>query len=164
LTNMSQKHEKIWSVSEIRNLVDKGMPRCICGEILRAEGVQHYGPHDGGIHLEGYAEKRWVYIHCVCGYDMALWKVANEIKNNLENPEQLKKLEKEKNEMSDWSSTKIVKEERDHYSGIHCQHPDCETHPELMTIYWVDGIPIGRVCIKKGGWSRLDQAFQGRAF
>ncbi len=56
-----------------------------------------------------------------------------------------------------WNGKTIVKEVRESYNGIRCQHPTCKTHPLLKNIFWVDGnIPIGQHCIKKGSWTRLE--------
>lgn len=75
---MSEKKKYI-NLDELAELIDEKKPLCICGKELKGSGLNHYGPHDGGIYVEGYAEKRWVYITCSCGYDMALWKIEREL-------------------------------------------------------------------------------------
>lgn len=50
-----EKHEKI------------GRP-CFCGAKLKASSVECY-THDGGVEVEGYPEKQWVYLVCgSCGH------------------------------------------------------------------------------------------------
>lgn len=75
-----QIYPKVVNLESLANLIDKKKPVCICGNVLKGSGLSHYGPHDGGVLVEGYNEKRWVYVHCSCGYDMALWKIENELK------------------------------------------------------------------------------------
>jgi len=67
------------NLKELAALIDEKKPICLCGKTLRGSGLQHYGPHDGGVLVEGYSEKRWVYVHCRCGHDMALWKIMREL-------------------------------------------------------------------------------------
>ena len=56
----------------------------------------------------------------------------------------------------------VTKEDKGHVSDIRCQHPTCKTHPLLRYIYWVDGVPIGSVCAKKGRRETLE-AFKEEA-
>lgn len=35
--------------------------------------------HDGGIWLENYEKKQWVFVTCPCGYDSALWKLLKQL-------------------------------------------------------------------------------------
>ena len=71
---------KAINLESLARLIDEKKPTCICGRTLKGGGIDHYGPHDGGVHVEGYTEKRWVYVHCSkCGYDMALWKIMREL-------------------------------------------------------------------------------------
>lgn len=68
------------NLESLARLIDEKKPTCICGEALEGSGIEHY-PHDGGVLVEGYADKQWVYIHCSeCGYDMALHKIMRELR------------------------------------------------------------------------------------
>jgi len=50
-----------------------------CGRTLFINSIHSYD-HDGGLPVQGFAEKQWVYFHCKrCGYDSALWKVLNRL-------------------------------------------------------------------------------------
>lgn len=71
---------KMINLETLSELIDEKKPTCICGKTLRGSGLEHYGPHDGGVNVEGYTEKRWVYVHCpYCDYDMALHKIMREL-------------------------------------------------------------------------------------
>lgn len=144
--------EKVLSLAEIGDIIDKHNLPCTCGATIQGSNIDCYGPHDGGIKVKGYADKQWVYVNCPkCGYDWALWKLLNKIKP----PEDAPETEK-------WNGSSIRKEDKGSISNIRCAHPTCKTHPLLRWIYWVDdNIPIGQVCIKKGAWGTLD-SFLGR--
>lgn len=66
------------TLSNIADLVDEKKPTCICGKTLLGGLIKNY-PHEGGIKVKGYKRNQWVYIHCRCGYDMALWKIKREL-------------------------------------------------------------------------------------
>ncbi|MFH2110982.1 MAG: hypothetical protein ABIJ47_06960 [Candidatus Bathyarchaeota archaeon] len=71
---------QILSLERLAALIDEKRPRCICGATLQSSHIRHYGPHEGGIHVEGFEEKRWVYVKCsTCGYDVALHKIWREL-------------------------------------------------------------------------------------
>ena len=63
---------------QIADLIDEKEPKCICGKTLEGGLLKNY-PHDGGIQVAGYKRKQWVYVHCRCGYDMAVWKIKREL-------------------------------------------------------------------------------------
>lgn len=68
--------EQTLSLERLAALIDEKHPMCICGATLQGSQVRHYGPHEGGYHVEGFEEKRWVYVTCAsCGYDVALHKI-----------------------------------------------------------------------------------------
>ena len=68
------------NLMKLRALIDEKKPTCICGTTLKGGGINYWGPHDGGVHVEGETEKQWVYVHCSkCGYDMALHKILREL-------------------------------------------------------------------------------------
>ena len=51
-----------------------------CGYRFNIGDIRNY-PHKGGIKVDGFIEKQWVYMRCVvCGYDWALWKLEAQIK------------------------------------------------------------------------------------
>lgn len=76
---MSQ--EQPLDLEKLATLIDEKKPTCLCGKALKGSGVDYWGPHDGGIYVKGEKEKQWVFVHCdKCGYDMALWKIARELK------------------------------------------------------------------------------------
>ena len=53
--------------------------RCLCGYRFKAGDVRCY-PHSGGVDVDGFEGRQWVYFHCPrCGYDMALPKILNQI-------------------------------------------------------------------------------------
>lgn len=56
--------------------INTAEPHCSCGAVLHGSDLRHYGPHLGGIYLEGFPEPRWVYVTCGrCGYDIAIRKI-----------------------------------------------------------------------------------------
>ena len=59
-------------------------------------------------------------------------------------------------ETKKWDADSIRKEDKGRISGIRCQHPTCKTHPLLRRIFWVNGVPIGSICVKKGRWNMID--------
>ncbi|MFH2111886.1 MAG: hypothetical protein ABIJ47_11580 [Candidatus Bathyarchaeota archaeon] len=74
--------EQVLSLERLVALIDEKRPTCICGKVLKGSGLDLWGPHDGGYHVEGFEEKQWVYVHCEnpkCGYDMALPKIWREL-------------------------------------------------------------------------------------
>ena len=34
--------------------------------------------HNSGIAVYGFDEKQWVFWHCICGYDSAVWKILKQ--------------------------------------------------------------------------------------
>ncbi len=72
--------EQVLNLEKLAALIDEKRPTCICGATLHGSDICHYGPHDGGHHVEDFEEKRWVYVTCArCGYDMALHKIWREL-------------------------------------------------------------------------------------
>jgi len=62
-------------LKEIGNIVESLQFNCWCGEPIKAEHVHSYN-HQGGIEVEGFEKKQWVYFVCPgCGYSWALWKI-----------------------------------------------------------------------------------------
>ena len=63
------------NLREIGEAVERLGFLCWCGEPIKAEHVHSYD-HQGGIEVEGFANKQWVYATCPkCGYSWALWKI-----------------------------------------------------------------------------------------
>lgn len=63
-----------------RKIEESGIKCRWCGGKIPAANIHSYN-HKGGIEIEGFNEKQWVYFHCVkCNYDWALWKLENLIK------------------------------------------------------------------------------------
>jgi hypothetical protein len=75
------------NIAKLMKEIDESKPLCICGKHLKGSGVDWYAPHSGGVYIDCETQKAWVYITCQCGYDVALWKIQNEI--NLQKCEQL---------------------------------------------------------------------------
>ena len=68
--------EQVLSLEKLVALIDEKRPTCVCGATLHGSHIRHYGPHEGGYHVEGFEEKRWVYVTCPrCGYDWTLHKI-----------------------------------------------------------------------------------------
>jgi len=82
------QEQQLFTLSEIASrLIQKGA-KCSCGYYFTERDIRCY-PHPAGIPVAGYPEKQWVYFACPkCGYDIALWKVLNQIalQNDLERP------------------------------------------------------------------------------
>jgi len=76
---MNTQHDVI-DLKELAALIDAKQPTCICGLKLTGAGLSHYVPHDGGYWVQGLPVKAWIYVHCQCGHDMALWKIVRELK------------------------------------------------------------------------------------
>ena len=84
--------DKIYSLSEIGDIVEKAQVECDCSTwkygnrrkvLLKGRNIESYD-HDGGIPVQGFKEKQWVYVHCdACGYDWALWKILNRMKRKV---------------------------------------------------------------------------------
>lgn len=71
---------KKYSLAEIGGLIGKEELHCDCGRVIQAGDVDRWGPHDGGIEIEGFAEKQWVFFHCAkCGYDWSLVKLLHKV-------------------------------------------------------------------------------------
>jgi hypothetical protein len=50
-----------------------------CGTGFRPDDILGY-PHDGGLYIEQYKMKLWVFGRCrKCGYDTAWWKLGRSI-------------------------------------------------------------------------------------
>ena len=73
--------EQVVSLERLAAQIAEKRPTChFCNTVLRGSDIGHYGPHDGGYHMEGYDEKRWVYVTCHgCGYDWSLWKLESDL-------------------------------------------------------------------------------------
>ena len=72
--------EQVLSLEKLAALIDEKRPTCICDAVLHGSDIGHYGPHEGGYDVNGFNEKRWVYVTCArCGYDMALPKIWREL-------------------------------------------------------------------------------------
>jgi hypothetical protein len=71
--------EQVLSLDKVRAWVDEKQFTCRNCEktVLRGCNVGHYGPHDGGYHVEGFSEKRWVYVTCRgCMWSLSkLWRL-----------------------------------------------------------------------------------------
>lgn len=90
------------TLQEVRDFIDDNQIHCSClKEILSGYNLKHYEPHEGGIQLEGYPSKSWVYVHCdSCGYDWALHKLVNRATSIKQNPS----LRRERNEVREGRS------------------------------------------------------------
>jgi len=72
--------ENIINLTKLAELIDEKQPHCICGAKLYGNALRHYGPHIGGYTVEGFTDKRWIYVTCSqCGYDVALHKIEEEL-------------------------------------------------------------------------------------
>ena len=72
--------EQVLSLEWLAARIDEKRPLCPCDAVLHGSDIRHYGPHDGGYHVEGFEEKRWVYVTCArCGYDNSLPKIWREL-------------------------------------------------------------------------------------
>ena len=61
---------------DIRDFVRNNQKTCLCGNPLENNPIISYD-HDGGIDLDGYEKKQWVYFACRrCGYDYAANKIV----------------------------------------------------------------------------------------
>ena len=50
-----------------------------CGAPITADIVLCY-PHEGGVEVDGFDEKQWVYFRCTgCGCDWSLQKLCNQL-------------------------------------------------------------------------------------
>jgi len=67
------------TIEEIEVVIYEHIKECpTCGGEMDYD-MQMY-PHDGGIEVDGYEGKQWVYFECKdCGYCWALWKLLNRI-------------------------------------------------------------------------------------
>ena len=64
---------------EIGEQVEALGGRCLCGYLFKADDIRCY-PHPGGVEVDGFEERQWVYFHCPrCSYDMALWKILDRV-------------------------------------------------------------------------------------
>jgi len=65
------------NLAEIGATLDKARPECDCSNSLVGATIHIYN-HDGGLQVDGYSEKQWVYLHCSkCGYDWSIWKLLD---------------------------------------------------------------------------------------
>ena len=73
--------EQVLSLKRLVARIDEKRPTCrSCGAVLYGSDIGQCGPHDGGYHVEGFEEKRWVYVTCAsCGYDNSLPKIWEEL-------------------------------------------------------------------------------------
>ena len=73
--------EQVLSLERLAAWIDEKRPTCgYCDAALRGSDIGHYGPHEGGYHVEGLEEKRWVFVTCHnCGYDTSLHKIWREL-------------------------------------------------------------------------------------
>jgi len=73
--------EQVLSLERLAALIAEKRPTCgYCDTVLRGCDLRHYGPHPGGYHVEGFDERRWVYVTCHgCGYDWALSKLWRDL-------------------------------------------------------------------------------------
>lgn len=65
------------SEKDIQMKIDKYPFKCSCGKEL-PKRLESYD-HEGGVELKEYFKKRWVYITCECGYEMALGKLTKQL-------------------------------------------------------------------------------------
>lgn len=73
---------RIFKPSDLISWANKAAVICNCihGSIIPGSSLKFY-PHDSGIYIEGSQGRQWVYFSCPgCGYDWALWKLANRSK------------------------------------------------------------------------------------
>lgn len=62
------------SLNDIQEKLKEAKPKCKwCGEELNSS-IEYY-PHEGGVELEGFKNKQWLYVTCSCGYQWALHKL-----------------------------------------------------------------------------------------
>jgi len=72
---------RVWTISELIETIEK--VTCSCGKRYERFNLQHF-PHNGGMNVrlsDGTISKQWVFVRCQnCGYDMAFWKILNELR------------------------------------------------------------------------------------
>jgi len=68
------------SLEEIEATIYQHIKSCPkCGGQLDYNAKTY--PHEGGIEVEGFDKKQWVYFNCLdCDYDWALWKLLRYVK------------------------------------------------------------------------------------
>ena len=52
------------------------LKKCHCGRDYSPGCLEHCDHGTGGIRLPGFATEQWIWIHCACNYDMAVWKLG----------------------------------------------------------------------------------------
>jgi len=69
------------TLGEIGERIEKAGVKCRwCETEIKAINIESY-PHEGGIEVNGYSKKQWVYFTCPkCDYQWALHKLLNQIK------------------------------------------------------------------------------------
>jgi len=70
------------SLPQIEALVIKNAGKCAspsCGKPIKKGSIKS-NDHEGGTKLKNFEKPQWIYFHCVCGYDSALWKVMKHLK------------------------------------------------------------------------------------
>lgn len=69
------------ALPQIEALLIKNAGKCAsCGKPIKKGSIKSYDHEEGGTKLKNFEKKQWIYFHCVCGYDSALWKVMKQLK------------------------------------------------------------------------------------
>lgn len=171
----SKEHEgKPPTIGDYEELVAELGVYCRCGYHRPLPPVLDYYPHSEGWEVRGKG-KQWLSVQCPnCGHDWSLWKIINRADAQRRHPEIIPPLARvQEQKKSDGyldglnpqevsrETGKTVREEYDEVTNIRCTHSTCKTHPKLKVIYWVNGQPIGRECIKKT-WPANLESFTNR--
>jgi hypothetical protein len=73
-----QRYIWLGHIEEIADLF-KGYVCPSCGTPFSREEIWGY-PHDGGLYVENYMMKLWIFGRCrKCGYDTAWWKLGRSL-------------------------------------------------------------------------------------
>jgi hypothetical protein len=78
--SLDDEQRYIW-LGHIEEIVEmfRGYVCPTCGTGFRPDDILGY-PHDGGLYIEQYKMKLWVFGRCRrCGYDTAWWKLGRSL-------------------------------------------------------------------------------------
>lgn len=66
----------VWRVVRDLFLAHPDRKKCSCGRDYTYRCLEHCDHGPGGFRLPGFATEQWIYLHCDCTYDMAVWKIG----------------------------------------------------------------------------------------
>jgi hypothetical protein len=68
------------AMEEIQEIITKAEIDCRWCKTRLGSLIDSWGPHEGGIPVQGFPEKRWVYFPCPgCGHDWSLTHLLHQI-------------------------------------------------------------------------------------